>query len=86
MQKDVEICLIVAENESQAMEKFVGNIYYVFNNYDDDCTFISIKEVTSPDLICYKHGFMWKDDLEFLLLLLWTMLCLLLGVAVGIHG
>jgi hypothetical protein len=57
--KDSQICLVVAEKESQAIEKFEEKIYNIFDNYDDDCYFTSVKEVQDSDIIFLHNGFMW---------------------------
>ena len=57
--KDDQICLVIAESESQAKKKFEGKIYNIFDNYEDDCSFISVKEVQDSDLIFLQRGVMW---------------------------
>ena len=69
--KDNQICLVVAENESQAREKFEGNIYTIFNNHDDVCKLVDVKEVQDPDIIFLQRGFMWATINEGKSKILW---------------
>lgn len=55
-----QVCIVFAENETQAMVVFQENIYVIFNGNDDLCNVDTITEVQNPELIFMQRGTMWS--------------------------
>lgn len=54
---DIKICIILADDEYEAKEKFTQKIYSVFEGNDDVCVIDSIIECNAnTDLICIDNA------------------------------